>query len=228
LSDDGASDIWASGTHIMKRRLSQNAEAFTRVELFVVLGVVALMAALALSALPRMKQKGWRIQCTDNLKQLGLAYRTWAIDNAAESSPLVTTNRGGAYGSLPSMAAFRYFQAISNIVGSPKVLVCPADIRVPATDFGPGFSNTNLSYFAGLDADEKSPQMFLYGDRNLTNGLPVQDGILLLVPNRPVGWNHGLHYPQGNIALADGSVQGWTSSRIPMLSVGTTNRLAMP
>ena len=46
-----------------------------------------------------------------------------------------------------------------------------------------------------------------WGDRNLTNGLPITEGILLLVPNRPIGWTQGLHYPQGNIALADGSVQ---------------------
>ena len=212
----------------MKRRRSQDAEAFTRVELCVVIGVIALMAALALPAIPRMKQKGWRIQCTDNLKQLGLAYRTWAIDNATESSTQVSTNREGAPGPLPSGEAFRYFQVMSNIVGSPKVLVCPADVRVPATDFGPGFSNTNLSYFAGLDAVETSPQMFLYGDRNLTNGLPIQEGVLLLVPNRPLGWTHGLHYPQGNIALGDGSVQGWASSRLSGVLLGTTNRLAMP
>ncbi len=212
----------------MKRRRSQDAVAFTRVELFVVIGVIALVAALVLSAIPRIKQRRWRIQCTDNLKQLGLAYRTWAFDNATESSPQVTTNGAGAHGPLSSMEAFRNFQAISNIVGSPKVLVCPADNRVPATDFGPGFSNTNLSYFVGLDAGETSPQTFLYGDRNLTNGLPITDGILLLVPNRPMGWTQGLHYPQGNLALGDGSVQGWNSSRLSELVSGITNRLAMP
>jgi type II secretory pathway pseudopilin PulG len=216
------------GNDVMRRRRSQEPEAFTRVELGVVVGVIALMAALVLAGILRMKQKALRIQCTDNLKQLALAYRTWAIDNAAESSPQVTTNRGGAHGPLTSMEAFRYFQALSNIVESPKGLVCPADDRVSATDFGPGFSNSSLSYFVGLDADEASPRMFLYGDRNLTNGLPIQDGILLLVPNRPLGWTHGLHFPQGNIALGDGSVQGWANSRLSWSVAGITNRLAMP
>jgi type II secretory pathway pseudopilin PulG len=212
----------------MKRRRSQDAEAFTRVELIVVVGVIALMAALVVAGIPRAKQKARRIQCTENLKQLGLAYSTWAIDNATESSTQASTNREGAPGPLPSGEAFRYFQVMSNIVGSPKVLVCPADTRVPAADFGPGFSNTNLSYFARLDAEETSPQTFLYGDRNLTNGLPIQEGVLLLVPNRPLGWTHGLHYPQGNIVLGDGSVQGWTSGRLSSAVVGVTNRLAMP
>jgi type II secretory pathway pseudopilin PulG len=121
----------------MKRRPKQDVEAFTRVELAVVIGVTALLAALVLPAIPRVKQKQWRIQCVDNLKQLGLAYRTWAIDNATDPSPQVTTNRGEAHGPRSSTEAFRNFQAISNIVGSPKMLVCPADVRVPAADFRP-------------------------------------------------------------------------------------------
>jgi len=212
----------------MKRWQSNDAQAFTRIELLVVLGVIVVMGSLLLPGMARAKQKAMRMQCTNNLKQLGLAYRTWAIDNATESSPQVTTNRQGAPGPLSGGEAFRYFQVMSNIVGSPKVLVCPADTRVPATDFGLGFSNTNLSYFVGLDADETSPQMFLYGDRNLTNGLPITNGILLLVPNRPIGWTHGLHYPQGNIALGDGRVQGWANSHLSEFVSGITNRLAMP
>jgi hypothetical protein len=212
----------------MKRRRSQEAEAFTRVELVVLVGVITLMAALVLAGIPRMKQKAWRIQCTDNLKQLAVASRFRVIDGGAESSPLVSTNREGASTPLPSVQAFRHFQVMSNTLPAPKILVCPADNRVPATDLGPGFSNSNLSYFVGLDANETSPQVFLYGDRNLTNGLPITDGILLLVPNRPMGWTQGLHYPQGNIALGDGSVQGWANSRLSWSVVGITNRLAMP
>ena len=214
----------------MKRWQSHDAEAFTRVELLVVLGVIALMAALVLPGIARAKQKAKRIQCTNNLKQLGLGFRTRAIEGGAESFTQVSTNREGAPGPLSSVEAFRYFQVMSNRLASPKLLVCPADVRVPATNFGPGFSNTNLSYFVSLDADETYPQMFLYGDRNLTNGLPIQQGILLLIPNRPMGWTHELHDRQGNIALADGSVQGWANSRLsPSVSVlGVTNRLAMP
>jgi prepilin-type processing-associated H-X9-DG protein len=70
--------------------------------------------------------------------------------------------------------------------------------------------------------------MFLAGDRNLTNGLPLQEGVLVLTPNRRVGWTHELHDRQGNIAMADGSVQGWANSRLLGFGVGITNRLAMP
>lgn len=79
-----------------------------------------------------------------------------------------------------------------------------------------------------MHAAEVYPQMFLFGDRNLTNGLAPQDGILVLTPNRPVGWTHELHNRQGNIAMADGSVQGLANTTLPGLVGGITNRLAVP
>jgi prepilin-type processing-associated H-X9-DG protein len=213
----------------MKRRWSITLEAFTLVELLVVVGVIAVVALLVLPGMARAKQKARRIQCTNNLKQLGLVSKTWVIGGGATLS----TNRLAGLGRITSGEAFRYFQVVSNEMGTPKLLVCPADNRLPAQDVGAGFSNTNLSYFVGLDAVETYPSMFLYGDRNLTNGLPIQDGILVLMPNRPVGWTHELHNRQGNVALADGSVQGWTSLRLSSAIVGPpalgmTNRLAMP
>jgi prepilin-type processing-associated H-X9-DG protein len=47
-----------------------------------------------------------------------------------------------------------------------------------------------------------------------------------LATNRPAGWTHELHKLQGNIALADGSVQQFSRSRLNQL--GSTNRLALP
>ena len=228
LNDDCSGDSWVLGNQSMKRSRSHEAEAFTRIELLVVLAVVAFMAAVFLPAMQRGRQKARRMQCTANLKQLGLVFRSRAIDSGADSFTPVLTNQQAQVGTTTFGEAFRHFQVMSNLLGAPKLLVCPADLRVPAKDFGPGFSNTNLSYFVGLDAAEIYPQMFLYGDRNLTNGLPLQEGIMLVTSNRPVGWTRELHNRQGNVALADGSVQGWTSSRLSSALAGFTNRLAMP
>ena len=212
----------------MKRSGHIALRAFTRVELLVVIALIAIMVALFLPAMQRGKPKSRRIQCVNNLKQLGLSIRTWAIEHGGESPAQVSTNQVSALGRTPSGEAFRYFQVMSNALGTPKLLVCPADVRVPAKNFGPGFSNANPSYFVSLDADETYPAMFLSGDRNLTNGLPIQEGILVLLPNTPVGWTHELHNGWGNTALADGSVQGWTSSVLSSSLAGITNRLAMP
>ena len=72
--------------------------------------------------------------------------------------------------------------------------------------------------------------MFLSGDRNLTNGLPVTNNVLYLATNRPTGWTRELHNCQGNVGLADGSVQQFSSSRLTdgVTNAGAANRLLMP
>ena len=217
----------------MTRSRNITLEAFTLVELFVIVGVIALMVALVLPGMARANQRAMRIQCTNNLKQLGLLFRTHAINGGSMLAPAASTNRETVVGGSTRSEVLRHFQVMSNELSTPKLLICPADTRVAAKDFGLGFSITNLSYFLSLDAEETHPGMFLSGDRNLTNGLPIQDGLLVLPPNRPVGFTYELHNGQGNIALADGSVQGWISGRVWSAvvgppGIGMTNRLAMP
>lgn len=55
--------------------------AFTLVELLVVIAVVGILGALLLPALSQGKAAARRIQCVDNLRQLGLAARMYWEDN---------------------------------------------------------------------------------------------------------------------------------------------------
>ena len=107
----------------------------------------------------------------------------------------------------------------------------PFPSRQPRRNFGPNLSNTNISYFVGLDANDTMPQMFLAGDRNIVDGTLLPNRILLLTTNDAVSWGKDLHKQQGNVALADGSVQGFSSSRLQAALMNTgslTNRLAIP
>lgn len=143
----------------------------------------------------------------------------------------ISTNFGGTLEYVILGETFRHFQAMSNELNTPVILACPADSRRPATDFTAGFSNTNLSYFVGLDATESLPQMFLSGDRNITGGVRLANGTLILTTNVFIGWGTDLHDGQGNVALADGSVQGFSSFHlraVMAVSGAPMNRLAMP
>jgi len=82
-----------------------------------------------------------------------------------------------------------------------------------------------------LDSTDTNPAIFLCGYLNITNGLPLRGRIQDLPTNRPVGWTHQIHVNQGNIGLADGSVQAFTTPRLRQALASTgmpTNRLAMP
>jgi prepilin-type processing-associated H-X9-DG protein len=204
--------------------------AFTLLELFVVISTIALVVLLLLPV-NHSPHKAVRINCTFNLKQVGLAFRMWADDNGVYPMLYRTNDFDG-----PSFAIqqkmFVYYQAMSNELSTPKIVVCPSDAkRTPGTNFTTDFNNSNVSYFVGLDANETNAMMFLAGDRHISNGTQPLNHLLDLKTNQPVSWTQEIHNRQGNVALADGSVQGFTSAGLQqaLQNTGTNlTRLALP
>jgi competence protein ComGC len=205
-------------------------QGFTLVGLLIIIAVIAILAAMLLPALASAKRKSKRINCVNNLKQDGLAFRLWEGDNGDKYPMAVSTNKNGTMEYAEDGNAFRHFQVMSNELSTPKILVCPADDRTAAASFA-RLKNQNVSYFVGLDATEVRPQMLLTGDRNVTNGMAPVRSVLELRPGIPAGWTEAMHNGQGNVGLSDGSVQQVSIPGLQQMLKNTddsTNRVALP
>jgi prepilin-type N-terminal cleavage/methylation domain-containing protein len=163
--------------------------AFTLIELLVVIAIIAILAAMLLPALAAAKRKAQKINCVNNLKEEGLAFKIWEGDNGDKYPQALSSAQGGAeefVASAASTAPTEYnvpylYSVMSNELSTPKVLYCPSDsTRAVGVNFiasaanagtKPGatwsFTNGVVSYFVCGDASDAYPQMILDGDRNI-------------------------------------------------------------
>jgi prepilin-type processing-associated H-X9-DG protein len=207
----------------------RRCRAMTLLDILVICVVLAVLVVILVPALYAPHTP--RIQCLNNLKMVGLATRVWETDNMDKYPPFVPATNGGSMEYTTGTNVWRHFEVMSNELSTPKVLVCPADAdRIEATSFT-WLNNSNVSFFFGIDATETNPQMFLSGDRNLTNGTQVKNGIMVLTGAKPTSWTSEMHKKAGNIAFADGGAQQMNIARLRNAVTNTgfpTNRLQMP
>lgn len=222
----------------------RTAEAFTLIELTIVVACLVILGAILLPSLARPPHH-CGVNCSNNLKQIGRGFRTWAIDNNDRYPMQVPLTNGGTMELVNSGTVFPHFLVMSNELSTPKLLICPAEnnpARTTATTFDrvarlafgqiPFTNDNNVSYFVGVDADQSQPAMLLAGDGNLSfNGVLAKHGLQQLGTNSAVGWANPRHDSGGNICFADGSVQRIVNREWPVLLSKTgqaTNRLALP
>src|SRR5262245_48380321 len=125
------------------------SRAFTLIELLMVIAIIAILAALLLPVVSKGKLRARQAQCASNLKQIGVAFHGFAHDHNSQFPMYVSTNQAGTKEFYPFgiPLLYRHFQALSNDLLDPKMLVCPGDRgRVVAAPDFQRMGNSNVSY----------------------------------------------------------------------------------
>ncbi|MFC1461238.1 prepilin-type N-terminal cleavage/methylation domain-containing protein [Verrucomicrobiota bacterium] len=202
--------------HILKR-------SFTLIELLVVIAIIALLAAIIIPNLGRIRERALRVRCATNLKGLFTSTSAWVLDprdpfrNAFPNNhlfgPIITNVVSGQVeeGFLSSDEGL-----------SPDILICPTCAGANRGYFYAAKALTNItsstnscySYFAGRSPQDGNAVLFCDAD-GTNGGMDNTDSDTVIAT---WGGNHsgaGGASQGGNVVLCSGNTLWFDTTNVP-------------
>jgi prepilin-type N-terminal cleavage/methylation domain-containing protein len=174
-------------------------DAFTLIELLVVIAIIAILVAILLPAIGKARETGRTVICTSNVKQIMLAFSSYATDYkvipgmywqgnpqnmdwSGRNNALYTSNPNAYSHPIQSSVMYDY------ISGADQVLTCPS-ARRQANNF---YDYTAIIRFAGARFDKEWRMTYPKNPLNPAAGVESFRAVPLLIEehdefyNRPV------------------------------------------